>query len=97
MNEIQLDINSLIVEYEKESKGPAKIQVLTKEIPKLIKKLMGSANRSNTDKIDKIDKDYKLKMQEMETKISLSKQELERLQDSEKNAKEKVFYYINLA
>ena len=45
LGEIQSDINSLIVDYEKESKGPAKMQVLAKEIPKIVKKLMGSANR----------------------------------------------------
>lgn len=88
--EIQKDINDLIVEYEHEAKGPAKLQVLAKETPKIVKKLLGSAARNNREKIDKFDSEYKLKLQEMETKTGLDKQELERLQDSEKNTKDKV-------
>lgn len=88
--EIKKDIDELIVEYEKEAKGPAKLQVLAKEMPKLVKKLLGSAARNNRERIDKFDSEYKLKLQEMETKTGLDKQELERLQDTEKATRDKV-------
>lgn len=90
LKEIQSDINSFLVEYENESKGPAKTEILAKEMPKLLNKLMKSAARNNREKIDKIDSEYKLKLQEMETKTGMDKDELERLRDSEKLTKEKV-------
>jgi hypothetical protein len=93
--EIQKDINDLIVEYEHEAKGPAKLQVIAKEMPKLIKKLLGSSARNNREKMDKFDSEYKLRLQEMETKTGLDKQELERLQDSEKTTKDKVGVDVN--
>eukprot|EP00826_Nyctotherus_ovalis_P024075 TRINITY_DN1857_c0_g1_i5.p1 TRINITY_DN1857_c0_g1~~TRINITY_DN1857_c0_g1_i5.p1 ORF type:complete len:413 (-),score=144.82 TRINITY_DN1857_c0_g1_i5:438-1676(-) len=93
--EIKKDIDELIVEYEKEAKGPAKLQVLAKEMPKLVKKLLGSAARNNRERIDKFDSEYKLKLQEMETKTGLDKQELERLQDTEKATRDKVSSHNN--
>jgi len=91
---IQNDINELLAKYEKDTKGPAKIRVLAKEMPKYIKKILDGAARNNKEKLEKMDSEYKVRIQEMETKIGLDKQELERLQDAEKVAKNNVFFIL---
>ncbi len=91
---IQGDITDLLARYEKESKGPAKIKVLGKEMPRCVRKVLESAARNNREKMDKLDNDYKVRIQEMETTLALDKQELERLQDIEKTVKTKVGFFF---
>ena len=87
---IQNDLAAMFEKYEKEAKGPAKLKILAKEMPKYVKRVLDSAVRNNREKMDKLDSDYKSKIQEIETKLALDKQELERLQDIEKTVKFKV-------
>lgn len=89
-DEIQNDIGEMLSNYDKQSKGPAKLKVVAKGLANYLKKILTSSEKNNRSKVEMVNNSYKMKMQEMETKISLDKQELERLQDAEKTAKVKV-------
>ena len=87
---IPKEISDLVTAYEKAAKGPAKLRVLSQQMPKYVKKIMESAARKNQAQIDKLESDHKLRVMELEEKVALNKQELERLQDIEKTVKSKL-------
>jgi uncharacterized small protein (DUF1192 family) len=88
--EIEKDIAELLVSYDNEAKGPGRMTVVNKGLSSYLKKVFDCAGRHNNQKMNKVETDYKMKVQEMETKIALNKQELERLKDADKTAKFKV-------
>lgn len=90
VKEIEDDIAELLANYDKESKGPNKLHVIGKGLSNYIKKVLDCAGRYNTQRMNKVESEYKTKAQEMETRIGLDKQELERLQDAVKSSKVKV-------
>jgi uncharacterized small protein (DUF1192 family) len=88
--EIEGDIEDLLINYNTESKGPNKMKVITKGLPSYLKKVFDCAGKHSNQRLKKIESEYKARVQEMETKVALDKQELERLKDAEKTAKAKV-------
>ena len=90
MRVVQQDLGELLVNFEKQSKGPAKTRVLAQLVPKTVNKVMECANRSNHARMEKLDSDYKQKVTQLEEKMGLNAQELERLADIEKTVKAQV-------
>ena len=88
--EIEQDIADLLISYDTEAKGPCKMKVVGKGLSSYLKKVFDCAGRHNNQKMSKIENEYKIRVQEMETKVVLNKQELERLKDADKTAKTKV-------
>ncbi len=90
LKQMDRDVNEMLANYDKQAKGPAKVRVLTQRMPQYMKKLMESAARSTNSKMAQLDTDYKARIAELDEKVGIDKQELERLRDKEKTAHVKV-------
>jgi len=88
--EIEEDIKDLLIKFNTESKGPSKMKIISKGLASYLKKVFDCAGKHNNQRLNKIKNEYKTKIQEMETKIALDRQEIERLKDADKTAKAKV-------
>lgn len=88
--EVEDDIEELLGSYSKESKGPRKLEVAGKGLASCLKQMLDCAGKHSSRMMGKIEGEYRTKAHEMETKVALDKQELERLKDADKTAKLKV-------
>ncbi len=90
LKQMDRDVNEMLASYDKQAKGPAKACVLTQRMPQYMKKLTESAVRSTNSKMAQLGTDYKARIAELDEKVGIDKQELERLRDKEKTAHVKV-------